>query len=106
MGAKGPTGRILPHSQAQEVSYIKCDDKPEIFKPRKQMKSSRAAIFTAAPVLAVSLLLVGCAREVSHQKTTSVHSNGTVTSKEKTVTESPNGTVTTEEKKNTTPTRP
>ena len=71
------------------------------------MKSSRAVIFTASSVLAPSLLLVGCAQEVSHQKTTSVHSDGTVTSKEKTVTESPNGTVTTkEEKKSNTPSRP
>lgn len=67
------------------------------------MKSFRVAIFTAASTLALSFLLVGCAHEVSHQKTTSVSSNGTVTSKEKTVTESPNGTVTTEEKKSTHP---
>jgi hypothetical protein len=54
--------------------------------------------------LALSLLLVGCDRQVSTEKTSTVSSDGTVKSKEKTVTQSPDGTVTkTEESKKTTP---
>lgn len=98
-----PQGRSFPHSQGPPVSYDNCDGKTVIFETDKTMKSSRIAIFTAASTFMLSLLLVGCAHEVSHQKTTSVHSDGTITSKEKTVTESPNGTVTTEEKKSTHP---
>ena len=55
-------------------------------------------------VLALPLLVVGCAREVSSDKTSAVSSDGTVKSKEKTVTKSSDGTVTkTEESKKTTP---
>ena len=46
--------------------------------------------------LALSFLLVGCDREVSSEKSSSVSSDGTVKSKEKTVTK-------TEETKKTTP---
>jgi hypothetical protein len=54
--------------------------------------------------LALSLVLVGCDREVSSEKSSTVSSDGTVKSKEKTVTESKDGTVTkTEETKKTTP---
>jgi hypothetical protein len=54
--------------------------------------------------LALSFLLVGCDRQVSTEKTSTVSSDGTVKSKEKTVTESPDGTVTkTEESKKTSP---
>ena len=54
--------------------------------------------------LTLSFLLVGCNREVSSEKSTSVSSDGTVKSKEKTVTKSSDGTVTkTEESKKTTP---
>jgi hypothetical protein len=54
--------------------------------------------------LASSLLLVGCDRQVSTDKTSTVESDGTVKSKEKTVTKSADGTVTkTEESKKTTP---
>ena len=68
------------------------------------MKNPLPLISTAAATLALSSLLVGCAREVSHEKTTSVSNDGTVKSKEKTVTQSPDGTVTkTEEKKTTSP---
>ncbi len=57
--------------------------------------------------LALSLLLVGCAREVSHTESSSVSSDGTVKSKEKTVTQAPDGTVTkTEESKTSTATKP
>ena len=63
-------------------------------------------ITLAASVLALSFLIVGCAREISKTKSTSVSSDGTVKSKEKTVTESPDGTVTKkEETKRTTPPR-
>jgi hypothetical protein len=54
--------------------------------------------------LAASCLFVGCDREVSSEKSSSVSSDGTVKTKEKTVTESPDGTVTKkEETKKTTP---
>jgi hypothetical protein len=57
-------------------------------------------VFRATSCLALSFLLLGCAREVSSTKTTSVSSDGTVKSKEKTVTQSSDGTVTkTEESK-------
>jgi hypothetical protein len=54
--------------------------------------------------LALSLLLVGCDRQVSKETNSSVSSDGTVKTKEKTVTQSPDGTVTkTEETKKTSP---
>lgn len=54
--------------------------------------------------LALSLVLTGCDREVSKEKSTSTSSDGTVKEKEKTVTQSPDGTTTkTEETKKTTP---
>ena len=54
--------------------------------------------------LALSFLLVGCAREISSEKHSSVSSNGTIKTKEKTVTQSYDGTVTkTEDTKKTTP---
>jgi len=54
--------------------------------------------------LALSFLLVGCDRQVSSDKTSTVSSDGTVKTKEKTVTQSSDGTVTkTEETKKTTP---
>jgi ABC-type Fe3+-hydroxamate transport system substrate-binding protein len=65
----------------------------------------RICLFTSA--LSLSLLLVGCAREVSHTESTSVSSDGTVKSKEKTVTQAPDGTVTkTEESKTSSATKP
>ena len=58
----------------------------------------------AMSVLALSLLLVGCDRQVSSETKSSVSSDGTVKTKEKTVTQSPDGTVTkTEQDKKTTP---
>jgi hypothetical protein len=58
----------------------------------------------AMSALALSLLLVGCDREVSNTKSSSVNSDGAVKSTEKTVTQSKDGTVTkTEESKKTTP---
>ena len=63
-----------------------------------------AVMCVAMSALALSFLLVGCDREVSNTKNSSVSSDGTVKSTEKTVTQSPDGTVTkTEESKKTTP---
>ena len=68
------------------------------------MKNRMAAICLATSVLALPFLLVGCNREVSKTKSTSVSSDGTVKSKEKTVTQAPDGTVTkTQESKTTSP---
>jgi len=61
-----------------------------------------AVMCVATSALALSLLLVGCDREVSRTESSSVNSDGTVKSKEKTVTQSPDGTTTkTEESKTT-----
>jgi hypothetical protein len=61
-------------------------------------------VCVATSAVALSLLLVGCDREVSRTESTSVSNDGTVKSKEKTVTQSKDGTVTkTEESKKTTP---
>ena len=63
-----------------------------------------AVVCVATSALALSLLLIGCDREVSNNKSSSVSSDGTVKSTEKTVTQSKDGTVTkTEESKKTTP---
>jgi hypothetical protein len=71
------------------------------------MKNYMAVICTATFGLALSFLLVGCDRDVSHTETTSASSDGTVKSKEKTVTQAPDGTVTkTEESKTTTANKP
>ena len=70
-----------------------------------QIKNCLAVVCAATSVLTLSLLLVGCDREVSNSKSSSTSSDGTVKSSEKTVTESKDGTVTkTEETKKTTPT--
>jgi hypothetical protein len=71
----------------------------------KQMIMNRMAVMCVAmSALALSFLLVGCDREVSNTKSSSVSSDGTVKSTEKTVTQSKDGTVTkTEESKKTTP---
>jgi hypothetical protein len=71
----------------------------------KQMIMNRMAVMCMAmSALALSLLLVGCDREVSNSKSSSVSDDGTVKSSEKTVTESKDGTVTkTEETKKVTP---
>jgi hypothetical protein len=69
-----------------------------------KMKSPKIITFAAMSVLALSFLMVGCDREVSKTKSTSVSDDGTVKSKEKTVTESSDGTVTKkEETKKTAP---
>ena len=68
------------------------------------MKNRKVVISVAMSVLALSFLLVGCDREVSKTKSSSVSSDGTVKSKEKTVTQAPDGTVTkTQESKTTSP---
>ena len=68
------------------------------------MKSCKAVIWKGTSALALSFLLVGCAHEISHTKTSKVSSDGSVKTKEKTVTQSSDGTVTrTEESKSTKP---
>jgi ribose 5-phosphate isomerase len=58
----------------------------------------------ATSALALPFLLVGCDREVSHQETSTVKSDGAAKTDEKTVTKSSDGTVTkSEETKKTTP---
>ena len=64
-----------------------------------------AVVCVAMSALALSFLLVGCDREVSHTDSSTVKSDGTVKADEKTVTKSSDGTVTkTEESKSTTST--
>jgi len=72
------------------------------------IKNHIAISCVAVSALALSFLLVGCDREVSHTQSTSESSDGAVKSKEKTVTQAPDGTVTkTEEtKKTTSPEKP
>ena len=74
----------------------------------KQMIMNRMAVMCVAmSALALSFLLVGCDREVSNSKSSSVSSDGTVKSKENTVTQASDGTVTkTEESKSTSPNKP
>ena len=70
------------------------------------MNRSKNALSAAILALTTSsILLAGCAREVSHTETRSVSSDGTVKSKEKTVTQSSDGTITKKEetKKTTSP---
>ena len=68
------------------------------------MKKHIIATCGAMSVLALSLLLVGCDRQVSSETKSSTSSDGTVKTKKKTVTQSPDGTTTkTEEDKKTTP---
>jgi len=68
------------------------------------MKSRNVVICVAASVVALSFLTVGCDREVSKSKSTSVSRDGTVKSQEKIVTQSSDGTVTkTQESKTTEP---
>jgi hypothetical protein len=71
----------------------------------KQMIVNRMAVMCVAmSALALSFLLVGCDREVSNSKSSSVSNDGTVKSTDKTVTQSKDGTVTkTEESKKTIP---
>ena len=69
------------------------------------MKNRKVVICVATSVLALSFLLVGCDKPVSHTESSSASDDGTVKSKEKTVTKSQDGTVTkTEESKTTTST--
>ena len=71
------------------------------------MKNCMTIICAATSALALSFLLVGCARQISHTESSSVSSDGTVKSKEKTVTQASDGTVTkTEESKSTAPSKP
>ena len=68
------------------------------------MKNTMSVIYRTTSLLALSAMLIGCAREVSHTETSKVSSDGTVSAKKKTVTENSDGTVTkTEESKTTKP---
>ena len=70
---------------------------------KNKMMNRIAVVCVMIAALALPLL-VGCDREVSNTKSSSVSNDGTVKSKEKTVTQSEDGTVTkTEESKKTTP---
>jgi len=60
------------------------------------------SIISAVSALALSGVLFGCAREISHTETNKVHNDGTVDTKEKTVTQNPDGTVTKKEESKTT----
>ena len=63
-----------------------------------------AVVCVGTSALMLSLLLVGCDKEVSNTKSSSENSDGTVKSTEKTTTQSKDGTVTkTEETKKVTP---
>jgi len=67
-------------------------------------KNLMVSICAATSALALSILIVGCDRQVSHSESSTVSSDGTVKSKEQTVTKAPDGTVTKkEETKKTTP---
>ena len=66
------------------------------------MKNHIIVTCVAMSALALSILLVGCDRQVSSDKTSTVSSDGTVKSKEKTVTQSPDGTVTKKQESTTT----
>jgi hypothetical protein len=64
-------------------------------------------VILGVTTLALSFLLVGCNREISKSKSSSVSRDGTIKSTEKTVTETPAGTVIkTEESKTTSPRKP
>ncbi len=68
------------------------------------MKKNLLITCVGITTFAVSVLVIGCDRQVSSETKTSVSSDGTVKTKEKTVTQAPDGTVTkTEADKKTTP---
>ena len=84
--------RLSPYINMQPGAYLAC------------MKNHKIVNCMAMSALVLSVLLVGCDRKVSSEKTSSVSNDGTVKTKEKTVTQSSDGTVTkTEESKKTTP---
>jgi hypothetical protein len=73
------------------------------------MKSinQKLVVLLSVSGLALSLVTVGCDREVSKTESSTVKSDGTVKTQEKKVTESPDGSVTkTETKKTSTPDKP
>jgi len=70
---------------------------------KNHIKKCRVVVSGAASALALSLLTVGCAHEISRTETTTVSPNGTVRSNERVVTETPDGTVTRTEKKTINP---
>ena len=71
---------------------------------KNKIRYYTAVMCVAMSAVALSLLLIGCDREVSNNKSSSESSDGTVKSTEKTTTQSKDGTVTkTEETKKVTP---
>ena len=84
--------RVSPHINIQSIAYL------------TSMKNRKIVSCVAMSALALSFVLVGCDRQVSSEKSTTVSNDGTVKTKDKTVTKSSDGTVTkTEESKKTTP---
>ena len=65
------------------------------------MKQRLLALTAAVSALVLSVVLVGCDRTVSSDKTSTMSSDGTEKTKEKTVTQSPDGVIKTEETKKT-----
>ena len=71
---------------------------------KHKTKNCMAVMCVATSAVALSLLLIGCDREVSNTKSSSENKDGAVKSTEKTVSQSKDGTVTkTEETKKVTP---
>jgi uncharacterized lipoprotein NlpE involved in copper resistance len=68
------------------------------------MKNHKIVTCAAMSALALSFILVGCDRQVSSEKSSTVSKDGTVKTKDSTVTKSSDGTTTkTDETKKTTP---
>lgn len=65
------------------------------------MKTCKIALLAATSALALSFLMTGCDRTVSHTESEKIKKDGTVEKKEKTVTQSPDGTIKKEEKQST-----
>ena len=79
--------------------------KPAISTERTALGSLILSV--AAFGLALPMMLTGCDREVSHESTSKVRSDGSSKTEEKTVKESPDGTVKIEKStQNTPPTKP
>jgi len=71
---------------------------------KNKIRYYMAVMCVATSAVALSLLLIGCDREVSSTKSSSENKDGTVKSTEKSTTQSKDGTVTkTEETKKVTP---
>jgi hypothetical protein len=67
------------------------------------MKIQAMRFGVAVCALSLPLFLSGCDREVSHESTTKVNSDGSTKTEEKVVKQAPDGTVTIEKDKKVTP---